>query len=204
MTGASVFRIPGAEALTLDHAYMAMAWLGEEIADGRPMTDDRRGGALPPPRRRCSASCRSHSSTPPRSTSRAGAAPRSGQRGSPRIIRPQLHQVVLGIVLDGARPADRLLPVARQHRRRDARCCRWSSACATRFGIGRVCVVADRGMISAATMAGAGGAGHRLHPRRARALDRGGPHRRSSRTTAWRCRSPSRARRARPSSPSRR
>ena len=33
------FRIPGAEELTLDHAYRAMIWLGEEIADGRTTTD---------------------------------------------------------------------------------------------------------------------------------------------------------------------
>src|SRR3954467_1330095 len=32
-------RIPGAEALTLEHAYKAMAWLGETVADGRWMTD---------------------------------------------------------------------------------------------------------------------------------------------------------------------
>ena len=32
-------RIPGTEALTLEHAYKAMAWLGEEATDGRPMTD---------------------------------------------------------------------------------------------------------------------------------------------------------------------
>jgi hypothetical protein len=32
-------RVPGAEALTLDHAYKAMAWLGEETAEGRPMTE---------------------------------------------------------------------------------------------------------------------------------------------------------------------
>ena len=33
------FRIPGAEELTLDHAYRAMIWLGEEVADGRTTTD---------------------------------------------------------------------------------------------------------------------------------------------------------------------
>jgi hypothetical protein len=33
------FRIPGTEGLMLDHAYWAMAWLGEEIADGRTTTD---------------------------------------------------------------------------------------------------------------------------------------------------------------------
>jgi hypothetical protein len=70
----------------------------------------------------------------------------------PRTFGPQLHQVVLGIVLDGHdRPiasflwpgntADvtTLLPVVARLR--------------TRFGSSRACVVADRGMISAAAIA---------------------------------------------------
>src|SRR6202023_2742950 len=76
-----------------------------------------------------------------------------GQRGFSKDFRPQLHQVVLGIVLDGHdRPiasflwpgntADvtTLLPVVERLQ--------------TRFGVDRACVVADRGMISAATIAG--------------------------------------------------
>ena len=76
-----------------------------------------------------------------------------GRRGFSKDFRPQLQQVVLGLVLDGHdRPiasflwpgntADvtTLLPVVERPR--------------TRFGIERACVVADRGMISAATIAG--------------------------------------------------
>ena len=37
--GTMASAIPGAEELTLDHAYRAMTWLGEEIADGRTTTD---------------------------------------------------------------------------------------------------------------------------------------------------------------------
>ena len=33
------FRIPGTEDIKLDHSYLAMAWLGEEIGDGRFTTD---------------------------------------------------------------------------------------------------------------------------------------------------------------------
>jgi transposase len=75
-----------------------------------------------------------------------------GQRGYSKDFRPQLNQVVLGIVLDEKdRPiasfpwpgntADvtTLLPVIERLRQR--------------FGVGRICVVADRGMISAATIA---------------------------------------------------
>ena len=117
-------RIPGVEAMTLEHAYKAMAWLGEvAFFDTTSLYFEGRGGAT------------------------------LGQRGFSKDFRPQLHQVVLGIVLDGQdRPiasflwpgntADvtTLLPVVERLR--------------TRFGIGRACVVADRGMISAATIAG--------------------------------------------------
>jgi transposase len=75
-----------------------------------------------------------------------------GQRGHSKDYRPQLNQVVLGIVLDeNDRPitsflwpgnttdVTTLLPVVERLR--------------SRFGINRACVVADRGMISAATIA---------------------------------------------------
>jgi hypothetical protein len=145
-------RVPGAEALTLDHAYKAMAWLGEETADGHPMTETveealyhHRRPLLGEP------SVAFFDTTSLYFEGRGGAT--LGQRGFSKDFRPQLHQVVLGIVLDGHdRPiasflwpgntADvtTLLPVVERLR--------------TRFGIGRACVVADRGMISAATMAG--------------------------------------------------
>jgi transposase len=75
-----------------------------------------------------------------------------GQRGHSKDYRPHLNQVVLGIVLDGDdRPiasflmpgntADvtTLVPVVRRLQER--------------FGIKRACIVADRGMIAAATIA---------------------------------------------------
>lgn len=74
-----------------------------------------------------------------------------GQRGFSKDYRPQLRQVVLGLVLDGEdRPipsflwpcnttdVTTLLPVVERLR--------------TRFGMGRACIVADRGTISAATI----------------------------------------------------
>jgi hypothetical protein len=145
-------RVPGAEALTLDHAYKAMAWLGEETADGHPMTETVEA-ALYHHRRPLlgEPSVAFFDTTSLYFEGRGGAT--LGQRGVSKDFRPQLHQVVLGIVLDGHdRPiasflwpgntADvtTLLPVVERLR--------------TRFGIGRACVVADRGMISAATMAG--------------------------------------------------
>ncbi|MGD1038361.1 MAG: IS1634 family transposase, partial [Roseiarcus sp.] len=76
-----------------------------------------------------------------------------GERGYSKDYRPDLKQMILGLVVDGeGRPictemwpgntADvtTLPPVVDRLR--------------SRFGVGRVCVVADRGMISAATIAG--------------------------------------------------
>ena len=145
-------RVPGAEALTLDDAYKAMAWLGEATADGRPMTDAveealhrRRRPPLGEP------SVAFFDTTSLYFEGQGGAT--LGRRGFSKDFRPQLQQVVLGLVLDGHdRPiasflwpgntADvtTLLPVVERLR--------------TRFGIERACVVADRGMISAATIAG--------------------------------------------------
>ena len=70
-----------------------------------------------------------------------------GQRGHSKDYRGHLKQVALGIVLDGEDrpiasfllPGNLLLPVVRRLRER--------------FGIARACIVADRGMISAETIA---------------------------------------------------
>jgi DDE family transposase len=151
-------RIPGAEVLSLKQAYKAMAWLGEQArergeqaADDRPMTEHIEE-ALYHHRQPLlgELSVAFFDTTSLYFEGRGGAT--LGQRGFSKDYRPQLHQVVLGIVLDGHdRPiasflwpgntADvtTLLPVIERLQ--------------TRFGIGRACVVADRGMISAATIA---------------------------------------------------
>jgi hypothetical protein len=145
-------RVPGAEALTLDDAYKAMAWLGEETTDGCPTTDTVEEALYHHRRPRLGAlSVAFFDTTSLYFEGRGGAT--LGRRGFSKDFRPQLHQVVLGIALDGHdRPvasflwpgntADvaTLLPVVERLR--------------TRFGIGRACVVADRGMISAATITG--------------------------------------------------
>ena len=145
-------RIPGAEALTLRQAYKAIAWLGETTDDDRPITELIEE-ALYRHRQPLfgELSVAFFDTTSLYFEGRGGAT--LGQRGFSKDFRPQLHQVVLGIVLDGHdRPiasflwpgntADvtTLLPVVERLR--------------TRFAISRACVVADRGMISAATIAG--------------------------------------------------
>lgn len=145
-------RIPGTETLTLDQAYKAMAWLGEETAGGRPLTEAIEE-ALYRHRQPLlgELAVAFFDTTSLYFEGRGGAT--LGQRGFSKDFRPQLRQVVLGIVLDGHdRPiasflwpgntADvtTLLPVVERLR--------------TRFGVRSACMVADRGMISAATIAG--------------------------------------------------
>ncbi len=147
---------PGVEALTLDHAYKAMAWLGEMIGgadSGQPRhRTDAIEEALYQHRKSLfgTISVAFFDTTSLYFEGHGGAT--LGRRGHSKDFRPQLPQVVLGIVLDEQdRPiasflwpgntADvtTLLPVVERLRRR--------------FGVGQACVVADRGMISAATIA---------------------------------------------------
>lgn len=148
--------IPGAEGLTLNHAYKAMAWLGETI-DGEDSAQPRHctdaiEEALYQHRQSLfgTLSVAFFDTTSLYFEGHGGAT--LGQRGHSKDFRPQLPQVVLGIVLDERdRPiasflwpgntADvtALLPVVQRLR--------------NRFGVERACVVADRGMISAATIA---------------------------------------------------
>jgi hypothetical protein len=93
-------RIPDAEALTLKQAYKAMAWLGEEAVDNRPMTEQVEE-ALYRHRQPLlgELSVAFFDTTSLYFEGRGGAT--LGQRGFSKDFRPQLHQVVLGIVLDG-------------------------------------------------------------------------------------------------------
>jgi Transposase DDE domain len=145
-------RVPGAEPLTLEQAYKAMAWLGEEIGDGRTMTNAVEEALY---RRRQpllgELSIAFFDTTSLYFEGAGGAT--LGQRGHSKDFRPQLNQVVLGIVLDehdrpiasflwpgNTADVTTLLPVVERLR--------------VRFGIRKACIVADRGMISAATIAG--------------------------------------------------
>ena len=147
--------IPGADSLTLNHAYKAMAWLGEDIETGQGGQARSRTEAIEETLYHHRKSLFGELSVAFFDTTslyfegQGGAT--LGQRGYSKDFRPQLHQVVLGIVLDeNDRPiasflwpgntADvtTLLPVVERLR--------------SRFGVRRTCVVADRGMISAATI----------------------------------------------------
>jgi Transposase DDE domain len=152
------YRMEGAESLELHHLYRAMAWLGEELADqsgaGRaPRRIKDLVEELLFARRKSLFSDLSVVLFDTTSLYFYGAGGATlGRHGKSKDHRPDLHQVVVGVVLDEAgRPicseiwpgnltdVHALLPVVDRLRQR--------------FGIARMCVVADRGMISAETMA---------------------------------------------------
>ena len=168
------YRIAGAEDLQLHHFYRAMAWLGEELpaeTDGE-LALERAGQsrcALAPSRaprtvkdlieealfarRRSLFSDLSVVFMDTTSLSFTGAGGESlGAHGYSKDRRPDLRQMILGLVIDGEGrpicsemlPGDMadvtvLLPMVDRLR--------------ARFGLTRVCVVADRGMISKESLA---------------------------------------------------
>jgi transposase len=155
------YRIDGVEGLELHHLYRAMAWLGEELPE------DQQDGATPfAPR--CVKdvleedlfACRRDLLTTldivfmdTTSLYFEGAGGQTlGRRGFSKDHRPDLNQMILAVLLDGdGRPVctemwpgntadvNSLIPAVDRLQRR--------------FRINRVCVVADRGMISAETIA---------------------------------------------------
>lgn len=152
------YAIEGAEGLALHHFYRAMAWLGEELGE-------KAQGALVArcvkdvieeklfARRQDLFTDLSLVFMDTTSLSFHGAGGETlGKRGHSKDLRPDLAQMILALVVDGeGRPictemvpgntadVSVLLPVVDRLR--------------TRFGVTRACVVADRGMISADTIA---------------------------------------------------
>jgi Transposase DDE domain len=153
------YRIGGVDDLQLHHLYRAMAWLGEELPQA-----EQNGRTLAPrcikdlieerlfARRRTLFTDLSVVFMDTTSLYFEGRGGESiGERGHSKDYRPQLNQMILGVVIDQqGRPicsemwpgdsADvtTLIPVIDRLR--------------ARFAIGRVCVVADRGMISNETI----------------------------------------------------
>jgi len=155
------YAIAGVEGLDLHHLYRAMAWLGEELPakeqDGRTPFAPRCLKDVVEERlfahRRDLLTRLDLVFMDTTSLYFEGAGGQTlGQHGYSKDHRPDLRQMILAVLIDGdGRPvcsemwpgntADvtTLIPVVERLRRR--------------FDIARVCVVADRGMISAETMA---------------------------------------------------
>jgi hypothetical protein len=152
------YHIDGADNLRLHQLYRAIGWLGEELADQNGATRaPRRTKDLIEEalfeRRRTLFSDLSVVLFDTTSLMFYGAGGESlGKHGKSKDHRPDLRQVIVGVVLDdegrpicseiwpgNATDVKALLPVVRRLRER--------------FGITRMCLCADRGMISAETMA---------------------------------------------------
>jgi transposase len=154
----SAYSIGGMDTIDLHHLYRAMAWLGEDLAD-------QQGSGLVP--RTNKDLIEEHLFAKRRSlfndvglaifdtTSlyfEGDGGTTLGRNGHSKDSRPDLHQMVLGVVIDETgRPicsemwpgntADvtTLIPVVTRLRER--------------FLLNRVCIIADRGMVSAKTIA---------------------------------------------------
>ena len=157
------YAIPESDGLQLHHFYRAMAWLGEELAeeeqtDATPFAPrcvkdlieeelfERRRDLF------TDLSLVFLDTTTLSFTGQGGET--LGRRGNSKDHRPDLMQMVLAVVMDGeGRPVcTEMWPG--QHRRCHRLAADHRSPEIARFAIGRVCVIADRGMISAATMKG--------------------------------------------------
>ena len=154
------YQIEECEALQLHHLYRAMAWLGEELphdqqAGKTPFaprcTKDRIEEAIFDHRRDLFTNLQLVFFDTTSISFEGEGGQDIGQRGFSKDHRPDLYQMVVGAVLDGqGRPiccelwpgnttdVTTLIPVVDRLR--------------SRFGVRRVCIVADRGMISRETI----------------------------------------------------
>jgi Transposase DDE domain len=154
------YQIPGCEAIRLHHLYRAMAWLGEDLPrdqqkDETPFAPrcvkDRVEEGLFARRRDLFTGLQLVFFDTTSIDFEGEGGQEIGQRGSSKDHRPDLDQRVVGAVLDGqGRPiccelwpgnttdVTPLIPVVDRLR--------------SRFGVRRVCIVADRGMISRETI----------------------------------------------------
>jgi Transposase DDE domain len=153
----TAYSIGGMEAIDLHHLYRAMSWLGEEIADQKgcglvPRTNkDLIEEQLFAKRRNLFNDVGLAIFDTTSLYFEGDGGKTLGRNGHSKDSRPDLRQMVLGVVIDeNGRPicsemwpghtADvtTLIPVVTRLRRR--------------FGLNRVCIIADRGMVSAKTI----------------------------------------------------
>ena len=154
------YQIDGCDALQLHHLYRAMAWLGEELPEDQQAgktpfaprcTKDRIEEGLFAHRRDLFSGLQLVFFDTTSIYFEGDGGQDIGQRGYSKDHRPDLYQMIVGAVLDAqGRPiccelwpgntADvtTLIPMVDRLR--------------SRFGVSKVCIVADRGMISRETV----------------------------------------------------
>ena len=151
------YAVAGVDELDLHHAYRAMAWLGEPTGEegtgpsGVRTTKDRIEEALFARRKDLFSSLQMVFFDTTSLSFEGEGGQEIGQHGYSKDHRPDLQQMVVGVVLDqegwpiccelwpgNTTDVGTLLPIVERLGRR--------------FGIEQVCIVADRGMIRAATL----------------------------------------------------
>lgn len=151
------YAIPGSEPLSLHHAYRAMAWLGEALTEKATLsttprtTKDAIEEELFSQRRDLFSSLELVFFDTTSIYFEGAGGESLGQYGHSKDHRPDLRQMVVGVVIDqegwplccelwpgNTTDVKTLIPVVERLQQR--------------FGIQRVCIVADRGMIQAGTM----------------------------------------------------
>jgi len=151
------YAVDGVEPLDLHHAYRAMAWLGEPTGEagtgstGVCTVKDRIEEDLFARRRDLFSSLEMVFFDTTSLYFEGEGGQSLGQHGHSKDHRPDLHQMVVGVVLDqegwpiccelwpgNTTDVRTLLPIVER--------------LGQRFGLRRVCIVADRGMIQAATV----------------------------------------------------
>jgi hypothetical protein len=154
------YRLPGTESLELHHLYRAMAFLGEpekqqlahRVLETPRCTKDALEEALFEPRRDLFSGLDLVFFDTTSIYFEGCGGQELGRHGKSKDHRPDLRQMVVGVVLDGqgwplccemwpgnTTDVNTLLPVVARMRER--------------FGIRKLCIVADRGMISEPTIA---------------------------------------------------
>jgi hypothetical protein len=157
----SDYQIDGCDRLQLHHLYRAMAWLGAELPEDQQQdktpfaprcTKDRIEEGVFQHRRDLFTDLQLVFFDTTSIYFEGEGGQDIGQRGFSKDHRPDLYQMVVGAVLDGqGRPiccelwpgnttdVKTLIPIVDRLR--------------SRFGVQKLCIVADRGMISTATIA---------------------------------------------------
>lgn len=160
------YRIAGADTLDLQHLYRAMAWLGEEIGQGvlgsPRCTKDLIEEALFDRERDLFSEVGLVFFDTTSIYFEGQGGETLGRHGHSKDHRPDLRQMIVGMVLDAdGRPlccemwpgntsdAKSFLPVVKRMR--------------SKFRVREICVVADRGMISEATLQAFGAMKPRVH-----------------------------------------
>lgn len=149
------YAIPAAEDVCLHHSYRAMAWLGEAIDNGTlapRCTKDLIEERLFERRRDLFSSLELVFFDTTSIYFEGSGGQELGARGYSKDHRPDLNQMVVGVVINeegwpiccemwpgNTADSTTVLPIVDRLKKR--------------FGISRVCFVADRGMISAGTLA---------------------------------------------------